>query len=204
MYTIPEFFAVSFLIGLTGALAPGPTLVATINESLRSGWTAGPRVSLGHIAIEFAIAVAIIFGLSKILAGYTGTICIVGGAVLIIFGIMNLLSARRINSGGLYTSPAAAPFTAGVLTSAANPYFWIWWLTVGAGFLLDGISGGILFAAAFLLGHWAADVGWFTFVSAGVSKGRTVMPDRAYRGIVGSCGVFLIAFGIWYISGAMA
>ena len=49
-----------FLIGLTGALAPGPTLVATINASLAGNWTAGLKVSLGHIIIETGIFFLII------------------------------------------------------------------------------------------------------------------------------------------------
>lgn len=203
MYTLPEYFAIAFLIGLTGAIAPGPTLVATINESLKSGWTAGPRISSGHIAIELVIAAAIIFGLSTILSQYTDTIALIGGAVLVVFGILNIHSVIKKNSVHMESSSESSPFIAGVLTSAANPYFWIWWLTVGAGFLLGGIEGGILFAAVFLLGHWLADVGWFTFVSAGVSRGRKVMPQKVYSAIIASCGAFLIVFGIWYISGTV-
>ena len=38
----------AFAIGLTGALAPGPTLLATVNSSLQEGWKAGPKVAAGH------------------------------------------------------------------------------------------------------------------------------------------------------------
>jgi threonine/homoserine/homoserine lactone efflux protein len=58
-----------------------------------------------------------------------------------------------------------------------------------------------MFAAVFMIGHWASDVGWFTFVSAGVSKGKKVMPERIYRGIIFVCGIFLIGFGLWFIAG---
>jgi threonine/homoserine/homoserine lactone efflux protein len=40
-----ETLILAFTIGLTGALAPGPTLVATINSSLQRGWTMGPKVA---------------------------------------------------------------------------------------------------------------------------------------------------------------
>ena len=204
MFTLPEFFVLSFLIGLTGALVPGPTLVATINESLKSGWTAGPRVTSGHIAIEFAIAIAVIFGMSAALSEYTSEIAVAGGAVLIIFGLMNILSSRNIKIGRSGSGQAGtAPFLAGIITSATNPYFWIWWLTTGAGFLLEGLKGGIIFAAAFMIGHWFSDLGWFTFVSTGVSKGKNVMPERMYRGVIFACGIFLIGFGLWFISGTL-
>ncbi|MBN1432423.1 MAG: LysE family transporter [Methanomicrobiaceae archaeon] len=203
MFTLPEFFVLSFLIGLTGALVPGPTLIATINESLKSGWTAGPRVTSGHIAIELAIAIAIVFGMSAMLSEYTNTIAVLGGAVLVIFGIMNLISARNIKISSTGAPIEAGPFLAGIITSVTNPYFWIWWLTTGAGFLLAGLKGGVIFAAAFMIGHWFSDLGWFTFVSAGISKGKNVMPERVYRGIIAGCGIFLVGFGLWFISGTI-
>ena len=43
MQEIAETLATAFAIGLTGALAPGPTLLATVNSSLQEGWRAGPR-----------------------------------------------------------------------------------------------------------------------------------------------------------------
>jgi threonine/homoserine/homoserine lactone efflux protein len=202
MFTLPEFFVLSFLIGLTGALVPGPTLVATINESMKSGWTAGPRVTSGHIAIELTIAIAVIFGMATALSEYTNEIAIAGGAVLVIFGIMNILSSRNTKIGRTAGTPVeTGPFLAGIITSATNPYFWIWWLTTGAGFLLEGLKGGIIFAAAFMIGHWFSDLGWFTFVSAGISKGKNIMPERMYRGVIFVCGIFLIGFGVWFISG---
>lgn len=204
MFTLPEFFVFSVLIGLTGAIFPGPTLIATINESLKSGWTAGPRVTSGHIAIELATAIAIIFGMSAVLSEYTEAVAVLGGAVLVIFGIMNVFSARNVSISSSGAATETGPFLAGIITSATNPYFWIWWLTTGAGLLLAGLEGGIIFAAAFMIGHWISDLGWFTFVSAGISKGKKVMPERVYRGIISACGIFLIGFGLWFISGCMA
>lgn len=203
MFSLTEFFIFSFGIGLTGAVAPGPTLVATINESLKSGWTAGPRVTSGHITIETAIAVAIVFGIASVLSAYTDAVALFGGIILVVFGIINVLSAGnvKIRTGGCEVR--TGPFLAGVITSATNPYFWIWWLTIGAGFLLTGIKGGIVFAVAFMGGHWLSDLGWFTFVSAGISRGKNVMPEKIYMGIIAGCGLFLVGFGIWFISGTI-
>ncbi|WFN37003.1 LysE family translocator [Methanomicrobium antiquum] len=199
MFTISEFFVFSFLIGLTGALAPGPTLIATIRSSIEKGWTAGPEITLGHMAIEAFFAIVIIFGLSGLFSSYTKIIALTGGTALLFFGILNIkegFNAPFNVSGGRVSK---SPIAAGIITSAANPYFWLWWLTIGSGFLLDGIKGGILMAGAFLAGHWLADFLWFSFVSLGISKGRTIMPERIYRKIISGCGVFLVIFGIYYI-----
>jgi threonine/homoserine/homoserine lactone efflux protein len=47
MFEIFQMFILGFVIGLTSALAPGPTLVATINASIAGDWTIGLKVSPG-------------------------------------------------------------------------------------------------------------------------------------------------------------
>ena len=201
MYEIASTLVLGFLIGLTGALAPGPTLVATINAAFAGNWTAGLRVSLGHIIAELAIFLLIIFGFARIAGPYTNVIAAVGGSALVIFGIMTLLGSRTATLGTMPACAVGSPCMAGFLTSAANPYFWIWWLTVGSALVIKTLQGGILLAAVFMIGHWCADTGWFTFISTGVSRGKTVLSDTIYHRIMAACGVFLVLFGLYYISG---
>ena len=193
--------ALGLVIGFTGALAPGPTLVATINASLGGDWKAGLKVSLGHIVIETAIFFLIILGFAAVAQPYTTAIAVVGGIALIIFGVMTIAGSRTASLSTGTTQAAADPYMAGLLTSAANPYFWIWWLTAGCAFLLQSLSGGIVLAIAFMIGHWGADVSWYTFVSTGVAKGKAILPDTTYHRIMAACGIFLIVFGLYYLSG---
>jgi threonine/homoserine/homoserine lactone efflux protein len=191
-----------FLIGLTGALAPGPTLVATINASLGGNWTAGLKVSLGHIIIETALFFIIILGLAGFATPYTTAIAVIGGIALIIFGIMTIAGSRSASLSAAPALAASNPYMAGFLTSAANPYFWIWWLSVGSALLIKSLAGGLTLAAVFMLGHWSADVGWYTFISTGISKGRTIFADTTYHRIMAACGIFLVLFGFYYLAGA--
>ncbi|MBN2733243.1 MAG: LysE family transporter [Methanomicrobiaceae archaeon] len=199
MYSALEFFILSFFIGLTGALAPGPTLIATIRASVEKGWTAGPRISAGHVAIEAFLAAIIIFGLSAFAASYTDFIAVFGGVALVSFGCLNIKEGMSPSFGIKGGGVAKSPFAAGVITAVTNPYFWLWWLTIGSGFLLDGIKGGIIMAAAFLAGHWLSDIFWLTSVSAGISHGKKIMPKRVYGKVIAGCGVFLVIFGAYYI-----
>jgi threonine/homoserine/homoserine lactone efflux protein len=87
------------------------------------------------------------------------------------------------------------------MTSAANPYFWIWWLSIGSAMVIAGLEGGLILVLAFMFGHWTADTAWYTAVSTSVSKGRTILSETAYKKTIVICGIFLIIFGIYYISG---
>ncbi len=194
-----------FLVGLTGALAPGPTLLATINASIKEGWTAGPRVTLGHIAVETLMMLLMMAGISVVIGEYTLLIAIIGGIALVVFGVMTLKEARTA-SIDLAGDRAATtrPFLAGVITSISNPYFWIWWFTVGSALLIGAYTGGFVPALAFILGHWSADLGWFTLVSVSVHRGRFIMGEKTYRIILGMCGIFLILFGAYYLSSVLS
>jgi len=52
---------------------------------------------------------------------------------------------------------------------------------------------------AFIIGHWAADLGWLTLVSAGIHRGKFILGEKEYRAILAACGVFLVCFGGYYI-----
>jgi threonine/homoserine/homoserine lactone efflux protein len=194
--------AMAFLVGLTGALAPGPTLVAAVNSSLKSGWTAGPKVALGHAAVEVAIFLLIVQGMSLASQRYEGIIAVLGGASLVIFGALTIQGSRTASLARQEGRRIENPFLAGMITSAANPYFWIWWLSIGSALLLDSLSASLLLAVAFMIGHWSADIGWYTLVSTSLEKGRTVLSDASYKGVLALCGSFLVLFGLYYLSRA--
>jgi len=200
MYDIFQMVFLGFIIGLTGALAPGPTLVATINASIHGDWMTGLKVSLGHAIVELFIVILILLGLATIALPYTSVIAGVGGIALIVFGALTIMGSRQATMSASPNQPVSNPYVAGLVTSAANPYFWIWWLSVGSAMVIAGLEGGLVLAGAFMIGHWSADTVWYTLVSSGVSQGRTFLSDTAYRNIMIFCGIFLILFGIYYLS----
>lgn len=199
-----SIFTIGIAIGLTGALAPGPTLIATINASVRSGWRAGPLVSIGHIGAEIGIVLLIIAGLGTLIGSATWAIGLVGGIALVLFGLLTLSSARGASLPvGDASIDAKRPVAAGLLTSVANPYFWIWWFTVGAALLWSYLEGGLLAGGIFMAGHWAADIGWLTLVSVSLHRGRFFLSESGYQLVLAACGIFLIAFGCWFVLGSI-
>jgi threonine/homoserine/homoserine lactone efflux protein len=202
MYDTFGMFFLALALGLTGALAPGPTLVATINASFTGGWTTGPKVTLGHMVVESVIFILIVMGLAAVALPYSHVIAGIGGIALVAFGVLTITGSRQVSleetSSGTHVTN---PYFSGAITSAANPFFWIWWLSVGSAMVIAGLQGGIVLAGVFMAGHWCADLGWYTVVSTGIAQGRAVLSDQRYRWIMGICGLFLIAFGIYYLYG---
>jgi threonine/homoserine/homoserine lactone efflux protein len=200
MYDTIQVFTLAFALGLTGALAPGPTFVATVNASLSGGWITGPKVTLGHILAEIIIFVLIVFGLATVALPYTQAITVIGGIALIAFGALTLRGSRGASIQHTPVKIVANPYLAGLLTSIANPYFWLWWLSIGSAMVIAGLEGGLFLAGLFMAGHWCADLAWYTLVSYGISRGTVFLSDRTYRVIMALCGIFLIIFGAYYLS----
>jgi len=201
MFEILDMLLIGFVVGLTGALVPGPMLFVTIDSSLKRGWIAGPQVFLGHAMIEFLVCLLIIYGMTSFIGEREmSVISIVGGSVLIVFGVLTVKQAGgACDELHTHNKVITNPVYAGFLSSASNPYFWVWWMAAGSALVLKGLEAGILTVVFFMIGHWLADIGWFTAVSASFSRGRGLMSAGMYQKVLFSCGVFLIGFGAWFI-----
>jgi threonine/homoserine/homoserine lactone efflux protein len=202
MLELLEMLVIGFVIGMTGALMPGPMLFATIDLSLKNGWTAGPKIFVGHVIIEFVVCILIVLGITSISDDIVFAISMIGGAILIVFGLMTIKDAKNAaNSTRENTGISGNPLAIGIITSATNPYFWIWWLAAGSALLLHGLEIGILAAMLFVVGHWLADLTYFTAVSTSFSKGKKIMSPKVYERVLLSCGLFLVLFGSWFVLG---
>ena len=203
-------FSLSLLLSLSGALMPGPLLTYTIVRTLRTsekGWLTGARVIAGHAALEGVLICGLVLGVVGFLrAPAAAKIIGVGGAALLLYMGIGLLRetvrGRGIDltaAGGTSLAGRMDPVVAGALVSIGNPYWWIWWVTVGAAFLLrfDITLARWPGLAAFFLGHELGDLGWYSAVSILLHLGRRSIPRGLTTGILSVCGVAIIGFGAW-------
>lgn len=149
--------------------------------------------------------VLLAIGLSPILSGgvVPGLVGLLGGGFLIWIGLKTLRAAPRLSLAAELATVrpgiASGPVIAGVTASISNPYWLVWWATVGAGFTLTALALGFLGVAAFYLGHISADFVWYSFVAGLVATGRRYMTDPVYRGLLVACAIFLLALGAFFI-----
>ncbi len=207
MIEIFLFTATSFVVGLSGALVPGPMLTVTISDSLKKGFIAGPMVVLGHFIAEIAIIFLTFAGLRWFMGSSTAAFVIgtLGGFILVlmgyrIIGSSNSLKEIREDNG---ISKRYGPVLNGVLTSVSNPFFFIWWATIGWVFMFKGLElAGIFGVLGFLAGHWTSDLSWFSLVSFFTSRGSQVMTEKHYKIMMNASGVFLMILGVYFLLNA--
>ena len=207
-YTTIELLAfglTAFLVGFSGAIVPGPMLTVSITESFKKGYKAGTSVVFGHVAAETGMVVLLTLGLSQIIGLKAPfiAICVIGGAFLVFMGVNLIKSGQRspsIQSNAEKRTLAYGPIYGGIITSLSNPYFFLWWFTVGAAFVFEGLRlAGLVGLAAFLIGHWASDFSWYGFVSIITDRGAAIAGDRAYRAVLIGCGIFLSLLGLGFV-----
>jgi len=204
--------AAAFIVGLSGALMPGTVFIAVVLHAAKKGWRVGPLIVLGHAILETGMGMALILGLSTVMGIQTvrTLIGLLGGVFLLWMGLDLLRASRHskiltestIQDATLLSS---SPVVTGVVTSSVNPYFYVWWATVGNVFTMKGLEiAGLVGVAVFLLSHWMSDLSWYTFVSWSVGKSRKHVSDRTYRTIMGICGLFLLCLGLVFLHGAVS
>jgi threonine/homoserine/homoserine lactone efflux protein len=191
----------SFFVAISGAVMPGPVLTATIAESAKRGFLAGPMIVLGHGILETGLLVLIVLGFADLIRnpGILGSISLAGGAVLLWLSYGMLKDLKNLSLDLVpATRDSKGPILAGITTSLANPYWTIWWATVGLGYVIMSMKFGITGVILFFIGHISADLAWYSFISFLISRGKKHINDKVYRGVIGACAMILIAFAFYF------
>jgi threonine/homoserine/homoserine lactone efflux protein len=204
--TLFTIFCTSFILALSGALMPGPLLTVTVSESSRRGAHVGPMMIFGHSLLELALVIALLSGLAPFLVRDDVFIFISlgGGAVLLWMGTTMLRSLPQLSlvttAGG---EKSRNLLLTGIVLSAANPYWLIWWASIGLSYIMYSMKFGLLGVAAFFFGHILADLAWYCLISFGIAKGRRFFSDKLYRRMIGACAIFLLLFSCWFLYGGI-
>jgi threonine/homoserine/homoserine lactone efflux protein len=184
---------------LSGVMAPGPMFTVTLAKSLKSPW-AGMQIALGHAVIEVPLIALIYFGVAHFLQNDVVqlVLSVAGGGMIIWMGADMFRTRRKIVSEGRDTKYNA--FTAGILMSGLNPFFLVWWVTVGGLLLMNFLEAvGSWALPFFIVVHWACDLIWLSFVSVAIFKTHKFWGQKIQELVFLILGVLLAYFGGQFI-----
>ena len=199
-----SFLTETVLISLSGVMTPGPVTTVAVSKGAKSPY-AGTLIALGHAAVEFPLMVALYYGFGRFLTllPVKASIALVGGLFLLYMGQDMLRQQAKPLAGQGEEDASHSPFVAGILLSAGNPYFLIWWATVGTALLLKAAAFGLVGFLSFALAHWFCDLAWLSILSGFSFGGQRAFGPRLQRGIVLVCGLFLLFFGAKFLVDAV-
>ena len=207
LLSLPAIAAGSFVVAFSGAVMPGPLLTLTISESRYRGMWAGPLLVLGHGLLEMLMVTALLLGLGPFLQrnAVAATVAITGALVLIgmAFALFKSIPGLRVAIDANSAPPRGCPVVVGMLMSIANPYWTIWWASIGLAYLSSCRSLGLPGVLAFFIGHIMGDLVWYAAVSWSFSRGQRFLNDTVYKSLIALCGAALVFFALWFARDAV-
>jgi threonine/homoserine/homoserine lactone efflux protein len=189
-------------ISLSGVMAPGPVTAAAIAMGARNRF-AGALMAIGHGIVEFPLIILITLGMDTILKSSATKIVIgfAGGVFLLFMAIQMTGSLSRTQDQEVKVT-GSGPVVAGIVLSGGNPFFLIWWASVGLNLAITAARFGILAFALFAIVHWLCDLIWLSLLSWASFKGSVLLGPRNQRIVLLICSLALFAFGMFFIYNA--
>ena len=204
MQSLSGVFWSALVIGFSGAMIPGPMLALVLSEGLSGNLLGTLGIVLGHVILEGALVLALALGAGRVLRrpSVGAVVGVVGGALLAYMGSSVVLAVVQ-DPGSLAANAAislpAGPVVAGILVSASNPAWIMWWSAVGIGYVAMSLRRGSAGLAAFYVGHTLSDWVWYGLIGALLVSGRNIVRGQAYLWIIAVCGALLFGFGLYFI-----
>jgi threonine/homoserine/homoserine lactone efflux protein len=198
------FAVVVIIISASGVMSPGPLFTANIFYGIKGGTKAGIKMAFGHTVVELPLIILLGVGaLSlEVIPEFQTYIGIIGGVGLFTFAGIQL---RQVFKQNIVPSIKTknGPFLAGIFLSALNPFFIIWWVTIGFKLISDSLilwsfwGIGIMF----LLHIWM-DYAWLSTTAMISSRISKVLSNRNFKFLIAGLSMSLVYFGITFLIGA--
>ena len=161
-------------------------------------------MALGHAVVEMPLILIILYGFGTFFQ-YTLAqlaLSILGGGVIIWMGVSLFRNRNAIIRGEKDTRYSS--FVSGILMSGLNPFFLLWWFTVGSLWIMKFSVLGVTGMIVFIIVHWLCDLVWLTSVSNVIYRTHSFWKAGIQEWIFIGCGLILTGFGVWFIvSGVM-
>ena len=206
MIQIIEFAILIIIISASGVMSPGPLFAANITYGLREGVKSGIKIAIGHSIVELPLVILLGIGVFslEIFPEFRTIISIFGAITLFVFAGIQIKTVLKKNKN-ISLKPKQGPIVTGILLSALNPFFIVWWLTIGFKLISDAMLiwafAGILIVFVF---HIWMDFAWLGITAFLASKSRKIISNRNYKIMILVLSLTLIYFGITFLMDAIS
>ena len=201
MQEIVSFLGLVIVISASGVMSPGPLFAANVMYGLREGKISGIKIAVGHTIVEFPLILLLGIGFFSIesIPEIRTAITVLGAVGLFGFAIFQIRTVTK-QKVSLQIKSGQGPFVAGILLSALNPFFIVWWLTVGLVLISVSIQNfGIIGIVILFLFHIWMDYAWLFTIAAFSSKAKNYLSKRNFKIIIIGLSIILIYYGVDFL-----
>ena len=201
MEQIIEFAVTVIIISASGVMVPGPLFAANIAYGLQGGGKAGIKMAVGHTIVELPLVILLGIGVFsfEIFPEFRIWISILGAITLFVFAGIQIKTTLQMKETTFNLKHNAV--LTGITLSALNPFFIIWWLSVGFKLISDAmlIWAFVGIIVVFLLHIWM-DFVWLYSVACLASKSSKILSNKNYKILMIGLSAMVIYFGISFIT----
>ena len=196
-----EFAILVVVISTSGVMAPGPLFAANVSYGLKKGATAGYKMAVGHTIVELPLVILLGIGVFSLesFPEFRIIISILGAITLFGFAGLQVRSVLK-NNESISTNQKHGPLITGIVLSALNPFFIIWWLTIGFKLISDAMLMWAFTGILIVFGlHIWMDFAWLGAIAFLAAKSSKILSNRNYKVLIVGLSIVLVYFGIIFL-----
>ena len=201
-----DFVGTVIVVTASGALAPGPLSFGILMQGSKEGARSGFSCAVGHTLVEFPLVLALALGLLAAASQPTikAVIGLAGGLGLIGFGVLQIYETlkRKTESRGKTRARnlPASSVVLGLALTGLNPYFILWWLTIGSVLIVQALAfAAIIGVLIMYIAHVWMDYAFLTSLAYFAKKGRNIAGSKYYKLLLTAFGLILVYYGMTFI-----
>ena len=193
-------------ISISGAFSPGPLTASAVVVGTRKFAKGGFLIAFGHMIFEFPYVMALAllsFSISSFLKSPSVSSILTLGifGFIVFFSYINIkegvsiLKGRnvQIDKKGMHRFN---PILIGVLLTGLNPYFLLWWVSIGLPLIQLSSSMGITYLLLMYMAHVWLDYLWLTFMGVAGERSAKILKSKGYGTLLILLGLMLVAFAV--------
>ena len=181
-------------------MMPGPLFAASVTYGLKQGVRSGIKMAIGHTIVELPLVVLLGIGTLSldILPQFRLIITVFGALSLFAFAAIQTITIIKNRTSTVYGSKYG-PLYAGIVFSALNPFFIVWWLTIGFKLITDAMLVWSFVGVFVMFGiHIWMDFVWLGAVSF-LASSLKFISSRNYKLIIIALSMMMIYLGILFL-----
>jgi threonine/homoserine/homoserine lactone efflux protein len=205
-----DFIGTVIVVTASGALAPGPLSFGILMHGSKEGARSGFSSAIGHTLVEFPLVLALALGLLAAASqpAIKSVIGLAGGLGLVGFGVLQIYHTVKSKPEGNQKPKTrnlpASSLVLGFALTGLNPYFIVWWLTIGSVLIVQALAfAAIIGVLIMYVAHVWMDYVFLTSLAYFAKKGRNIVGSKYYKLVLIAFGLILAYYGVTFIWDAM-
>ncbi|RAH15631.1 MAG: hypothetical protein CMB56_002095 [Methanobacteriota archaeon] len=185
-------------LGFIEGIKPGPLMTVVISETMIHDWKAGLKVALVPLITDGPVILLSVI-LYEILTLNTLAQALIGflGSIILIW--LGIDCFKKSNKKFENTTVKSNSLRNGIITNLSNPNMYLYWMLIGAPFLINAFNIDFSYPFIFVFAFFSAFILLKMCVAILVEKSKDFLNSSGYKILLQLSGVALLSFSCLFV-----